>query len=120
MDIGVEEIDRWHKARGWSGVGYNWVIRRDGTIEQGRSLCKSGAHTKGYNNSIGICYVGGVTEEGEPEDNMTATQEISLLYLIRSLRILFGYLDLAGHNEFSNKACPSFIVKEKYKFLLDD
>ena len=60
MDIGVEEIRRWHKERGWSDIGYHYVIRRNGKIEEGRNDGIVGAHAKGMNeNSLGICMVGG-------------------------------------------------------------
>ena len=59
-DIDVKEVDKWHKKRGWSGIGYHFFIKRGGQIEIGRSLEKQGAHTKGHNkSSIGICYAGG-------------------------------------------------------------
>ena len=58
----ASHIDRWHKQRGWSGIGYHFVVLLDGTIEYGRDLNKSGAHTKGKNStSIGLTYVGGWT-----------------------------------------------------------
>ena len=79
-----------------------------------------GAHTYRHNlDSIGICYVGGVEKDGKtPKDTMTEMQEIAMLELIKSLRVIFGKLNLHGHNEFSSKACPSFDVQEKYKFLI--
>jgi hypothetical protein len=72
QDIGAKEIDSWHRAKGWSGIGYHFVIRRDGTIEQGRALHKYGAHAYGYNKvSLGICMIGGVAANGKAEDNFT-------------------------------------------------
>ena len=59
MDIGFKEIDQWHKSRGWSGCGYHYIIRRDGSLEFGRKEEKIGAHVAGHNSySIGICMVG--------------------------------------------------------------
>ena len=68
MDVGVKEIDQWHRARGFSGgVGYHYVIRRDGTLEHGRAEAAVGAHVEGYNhNSVGVCLGGGVIETAEP------------------------------------------------------
>ena len=74
MDIGLKEIDRWHRARGFLKVGYHFIIRRDGTFEQGRQLHEPGAHAKGYNHrSVGICMVGGVEEADKktPQNNFT-------------------------------------------------
>ena len=78
--INVEVIDGWHKRRGWSGIGYHFLILIDGTIEHGRPIDKMGAHCKGYNkNSIGISYVGGVEKDGKtPKDTRTPEQKESL------------------------------------------
>ena len=118
MDIGVDWIRELHvHGNGWSDVGYHYVIKQDGTVEQGRPLHRAGAHTKGYNNSVGICYVGGVDNNHQPKDTMTWEQELSFFQLWHSLVTLFGPLTLHGHNEFANKACPSFDVRTKYRFL---
>ena len=120
MDIGVDWIRNLHLDRGWRDVGYHYFITREGEVQIGRSLNEYGAHCKGHNDSIGICYAGGIDEDGAPEDNMTELQEIAFLDLYRSLRMVFGELSLHGHNEYSAKACPSFIVKEKYPFIYHD
>ena len=62
MDIGVGTIRGWHVLeRGWSDVGYHFVITRDGEVQTGRPIERSGAHAKGFNkHSVGICYVGGL------------------------------------------------------------
>ena len=77
-DISTETIKRWHTSspRNWSDIGYHFVILNDGcgTVERGRPIWKSGAHTKGHNQSIGVCYVGGM-EDGQPKDTMTGIQE---------------------------------------------
>jgi len=117
-DIGVKEIDQWHKARGWSGIGYHFVIRRYGTIEIGRDINVSGAHTKGHNSgSIGICMVGGVDSKGNPENNFNQIQFEALDELLSELLFMSnvkGGVEIKGHYDFSNKACPSFDV-EKFK-----
>jgi N-acetylmuramoyl-L-alanine amidase len=127
-DYSVETIRKWHtdpkpKGRGWSDVGYHYIIRNDehGTIELGRDVQRSGAHVKGENaDSIGICYVGGVDKDMKAKDTMTDIQEASLRKLVASLRMVFGDLKLYGHNDFTNtKACPSFKVKEKFPELVD-
>jgi N-acetyl-anhydromuramyl-L-alanine amidase AmpD len=115
MDIGLEEIDQWHRAKGWSGCGYHYVIRRDGTVETGRELYSMGAHVKGYNhNSIGICLVGGKANDGGPEDNFTIGQYEALHALLLQLEGLFSGVLLFGHRNFPKvkKACPCFNVRE--------
>jgi len=60
MDVGVAEIRKWHKAKGWKDVGYHFVIKLSGKLEYGRPLQQIGSHVLGYNRaSVGICYVGG-------------------------------------------------------------
>ncbi len=121
MDIGAKEIDGWHRARGWLKIGYHKVVRRDGTIEDGRGLWDAGAHAKGYNSrSVGICMVGGVAEKGKrneghgfsrtflPEKNFTDCQWRSLRALIDVLLEEFPMARVIGHNEISSKDCPSW------------
>jgi N-acetylmuramoyl-L-alanine amidase len=115
-DFSADTIRDWHvKGNGWSDIGYHWVIRLDGSIEVGRPLEKSGAHTKGHNkDSVGVCYIGGCDADGKPKDTMNPDQEKAWRMIVLSLRTLYGDLTIHGHNEFANKACPSFIVKEKF------
>jgi len=118
MDVDANTVDEWHKQRGWSGIGYHFFVKRDGQIELGRPLEKSGAHTKGHNkNSIGICYAGGVDSEMIPEDNRTSAQIASLLLLLRLLKNMFPTAIRHGHRDFSPKACPSFDATKEYKGL---
>lgn len=132
QDIGAAEIERWHRDRGYDGIGYHGVIRRDGRLESGRPMDKAGAHTKGHNaRSIGICMVGGlqdgkggdangdgVIEEfengqrGVPEANYTPAQWATLERTIRALVKKYPGARVAGHNEFAAKACPCFDVKK--------
>ena len=115
-DFSVDTIRDWHvNGRGWSDIGYHWVIRLDGSIEVGRPLEKSGANTKGHNkDSVGVCYIGGCDADGKPKDTMNPEQEKAWRMIVLSLRTLYGDLTIHGHNEFASKACPSFIVKEKF------
>lgn len=116
QDIGAKEIRKWHvEGNKWQDIGYHYVIRRNGVIEPGRDLDKVGAHCTGYNDrSIGICVVGG-GPRGEDKD-FTREQFDSLALLTKFLRLKFPYATIHGHNEFANKACPVFSVKQ---FLAD-
>ena len=120
--INVDTIRQWHEARGWDDIGYHYVIYLDGTIHKGRDLDIVGAHCRGNNkDSIGVCYIGGRSaKDNKPADTMTAEQELGWLQLWYALKTLFGNIKLHGHNEFSEKACPSFDVQEKYKFLINE
>ena len=111
MDIGFHEIDTWHKAKGWDGCGYHFIVRRDGEIETGRRLGVEGAHARGYNHNPGICLVGGMSEAGQPEANFTLDQYESLSMLIISIdKDLGGGLQVMGHRDLPGvtKACPCF------------
>jgi len=114
MNIGVAAIDHWHREQGWLGIGYHYVIRRDGTLQTGRPADAVGAHAKGYNHrSIGVCLVGGVDEDMEPEDNFKPAQINALRELIQLQKIMYGDLKVVGHNDLSAKACPSFDVSRR-------
>ena len=71
-NFNANDIDRWHKQKGWKGIGYHYVILLDGTVEQGRELEAVGAHCSGHNaHSVGICYIGGISKDGKPKDTRT-------------------------------------------------
>lgn len=109
------DIDRWHKAQGWSGIGYHYVIDIDGKVETGRAEYQTGAHAKGHNaNSIGICYIGGLDINGKPKDTRTQEQRESLAELVARLKVKYPKATVHGHNEFANKACPCFNVRKEF------
>lgn len=109
------DIDRWHKAQGWSGIGYHYVIDIDGKVETGRAEYQTGAHAKGHNaNSIGICYIGGLDRDGKPKDTRTPEQRKSLAELVARLKVKYPKATVHGHNEFANKACPCFNVRKEF------
>ncbi len=115
-DFTVKDIDRWHRERGFSMIGYHYVIYRDGSVHEGRPLAMQGAHTIGQNTtSIGICYIGGVEKDGRtPKDTRTFAQKEALAKLVERLQIVYPEVTVHGHNEFANKACPSFDVKKEF------
>ena len=130
QDISVEEIKRWHINKGWSDIGYHYVILLDGSIKEGRPVSRIGAHVKGFNrNSIGITYVGGVGLNLAPKDTRTNAQKRSLERLLKSLKQIYPTAKIWGHRDFSPdrnkngiiepfewiKACPSFDAKREYK-----
>ncbi|MEZ8605428.1 N-acetylmuramoyl-L-alanine amidase [Vibrio splendidus] len=110
MNIGVKEIQRWHKQRGWRDIGYHWVITRDGELQVGRPMDQMGAHVKGYNrHNIGVCLIGGYNNHLEPQDNFTLAQRKTLFKFIGELQDKFEITDdkVLGHNQWnSSKACP--------------
>lgn len=115
MDIGAAEIDRWHRARGWLGIGYHFVIRRNGAVELGRAPSRAGAHVNGYNDkSLGICLVGGSSKFNlkRAENNFTPLQWEALTELLIVTSELFPNAEVVGHRDLdAGKICPSFDVK---------
>ena len=114
MDIGADEIKKWHvNDNGWRDIGYHVVIRRNGNVEHGRVLDDTGAHAKGYNHkSIGLCMVGGMADDGSAEDNFTDQQWMALSAKIKELLVSYPDADVIGHNEISEKECPSYDVQK--------
>ena len=100
----VATIRKWHLQRGFSDVGYHFVIRRDGEIELGRPLVQVGAHCKGYNKiSIGTCLIG--------KDSFNHCQFAQLRKLHQSLVAQFPMLEAVPHNQFNpHKTCPNFNI----------
>lgn len=124
-DFTVEQIRQCHLQRGFSDIGYHYVIYRDGTIHVGRNEALSGAHCTNHNNiSIGVCYVGGCDatkklSDGQPapKDTRTNAQKVSLVNLLRSLKSKYPKAVIHSHRDFANKACPSFDATNEYKNL---
>lgn len=114
--VDAKVIHRWHKDRGFLKIGYHFVIRRDGVVEEGRKVTEAGAHVSGYNTgNIGICLAGGLNQEtGDPEDNYTDDQYAALGELLTKLKAQFPKAKLMGHRDFPNvkKACPCFDVRK--------
>lgn len=117
MDIGVREIRQWHVQQGWLDIGYHYVIRRDGTVEEGRPHGVIGSHVKGKNSvSLGICLAGGIDDKGQPQNNFTPVQFASLKELLAKAQALYPKAKICGHRGLdSGKACPSFDVKSWLK-----
>ena len=136
QDLRTKDIDRIHRQRGFSQIGYNFVIDLDGTVENGRPLSIDGAHcnTKGFSgvsynkHSIGICYIGGLDTNGHPADTRTEAQKNSLRDLVAKLCKEYDIIELLGHRDTSPdlngngevepaeyiKACPCFDVRGEF------
>lgn len=115
MDVDAAEIGRWHRERGFTGIGYHYVVRRDGTREKGREINEIGAHVIGHNHhSVGVCLVGGVAPDGiTPQDNFSQDQWTSLYLTLKELHEEFPQAVIVGHRDLdAGKACPSFDVSQ--------
>lgn len=115
----VADIRRMHiKDRGWSDIGYHYVVYLDGTIHAGRDVNISGAHCKNRNaHSIGVVYVGGLDKNGKPKDTRTAAQKAGLLKLLKDLKRLYPKATIHGHREYAAKDCPCFDAKKEYSWV---
>lgn len=136
QDIKAKDIDRMHRQRGFSQIGYNYVIDLDGTVEKGRSLSMYGAHcnSKGFSgvsynkHSVGICYIGGLDKNGKPKDTRTSAQKRSLRDVVNAICQEYTIIEILGHRDTSPdldndgivephewiKDCPCFDVKSEF------
>ncbi|MBQ8989293.1 MAG: N-acetylmuramoyl-L-alanine amidase [Prevotella sp.] len=103
------QIDTWHRKQGFHlGIGYHYVVRRNGAIEPGRPEWMVGAHCKNHNaHSLGICYEGGLNIRGQPADTRTEAQKAALRWLLRQLHRAYPKALIIGHHDLNpHKACP--------------
>lgn len=114
-DFTVADITRWHKERGFSTIGYHWVVYRDGSVHAGRLEASIGAHVSGHNaDTLGVCYIGGLSANGTiAKDTRTPAQRAALTDLVKALVAKYPTIKkISGHNQYAAKACPSFDVRK--------
>lgn len=108
----------WKKNLGWKMPGYHFIIKPDGEAVNLLSIDKISNGVKGFNSeTINISYIGGVDKEGNPIDNRTEAQKLTLLRLLKEFHAKFPKAIIQGHRDFPNvkKACPSFNAKKEYE-----
>jgi hypothetical protein len=99
----IFDIHRWHKEKGWSGVGYHFFVRKDGTVYEGRPITKVGAHAYNYNSdSIGICFEGNFEVEKMPDVQKEAGKEL-VSYVKKKYPTITS---IVGHRDLMATACP--------------
>ena len=115
----AKKIDEWHKDRGFNGIGYHYVIRRNGEIEPGRPEGQIGAHCVNHNaHSIGVCYEGGLDIRGQPADTRTAEQKQTMRRLLEELHERYPRAMIVGHRDlYPPKDCPCFDAVHEYADL---
>ena len=120
-DYDVDTIRKWHLQRGFSDIGYHCVRGRDRTIHNGSDATITGAHCTNHNsNSIGVCYIGGLDSTGKKaKDTRTNAQKKSFVSLVKQLMGIYNLsiFNVHCHNEYANKACPSFKINDFRKEL---
>lgn len=108
----VEEVNRWHLERGWTGIGYHFYIRKDGRIYRGRPECAVGAHAQGHNSrSVGICCEGSYMSETMPKAQFDA-----LVWLVREEMTKYPGAKVLRHKDVNSTDCPG--VNYPWKALL--
>jgi len=119
----VADITRWHVQQGWRTIGYHAVAELGKTrCEPGRPEDEVGAHVKGHNsNSLGMCYIGGVDVVGTPKDTMTLEQFTAFEDQIYRWKEKYPTITkMTGHNQYANKACPSYDVNVKFARIIKE
>ena len=114
------QIDSWHRQRGYHlGIGYHYVIRRNGEIEPGRPEWMVGAHCLNHNKySIGVCYEGGLDARGQPADTRTAEQKSAMRNLLEDLHKRHPRAVIVGHRDLSHdRDCPCFDAVSEFADL---
>lgn len=98
----VDDVDRWHKNKGWTCIGYHFFVRKDGSIYRGRREEAIGAHAYGSNtDSIGICAEGNFENE-----TMGDVQKQALKELVAYLKNKYGITKVQRHRDVNATACP--------------
>jgi N-acetylmuramoyl-L-alanine amidase len=126
------DIDKMHRARGFNGIGYHYLICLNGAVEIGRPEAVVGAHVAGHNaHSIGVSYVGGVDAKNRAKDTRTPEQKLALVNLLTDLKRRYPKARILGHRDFSEdknhngridpyeriKECPCFDAIPEYAGL---
>lgn len=130
QDYSFEQLEADHKKRGFRECGYNYYIKRNGEVFEGRPIGATLAHAKGHNkNAIAICYEGGLDANGKPKDTRTKKQKQALMNLVLGFKTIYQKAKILGHRDLSPdlnndgkitpneymKQCPCFNVQEMYE-----
>ena len=112
-DLSAEEIHESHLAQGWAGIGYHFVIRKDGSIELGRPMNTIGAHAYGFNShSIGI-HICGNFEISDPTPTQIESCAILVGWLSEEYGIKVTHKTVVGHRDLMATACPGESLYEQ-------
>lgn len=117
----AQDVHRWHRERGWKGIGYHFFVDKQGKIFRGRPIWSVGAHCYGHNyDSIGICCEG----DYEEETKMLDVQRKSIAELIIELKKIYTNVSIVGHKDLCAIVCPGkfFPFKDivNYKPVYED
>lgn len=112
-DVKAGTISEWDKER-FGQISYHHVIELDGHTVRTLNDDRLGAHVGGHNTgNIGVCYVGGVLEDGKtPADTRTPEQKVAMRKIVAEYKAKYPGIIVRGHRDWPGvkKACPSFDV----------
>lgn len=116
-DLQVKDLEVKHRKEGLFSCAFHKVITREGEVQDGRDIQIAGAHIEtsaklSNKNSVGVCLVGGMTPDGQPECNFTFKQYESLVKLIADLKKEYTEVEVVGHKDVTSSKAPHFNVKE--------
>ncbi len=116
-DFSAATIDEWHRTNDhFQSIGYHYLVHLDGRVELGRDVSHIGAHCKNHNTfSIGICYIGGIGQDGKAADTRTAAQKVALAAILQVWKGLYPNAQIYGHRDFAAKDCPCYDARSEYK-----
>lgn len=101
----AQDVHSWHRANGWTGIGYHFFVRKDGTIYRGRPINVVGAHVQGMNScSVGICAEG---DYHTKDKSMPQAQKKAIIELVKYLKEnYYPNAKIVGHKEIGDSNCP--------------
>ena len=122
QNISAEDLGAMHRKDGLLQNGYHKIIKRDGTIEEGRDITLCGVHVEelgqvSNRNSIGVCLIGGKNHRGEPDCNFTLAQFKGLNELLVELQSQYDKVLVIGHRDVTDTSCPNFEISELGRFV---
>jgi hypothetical protein len=116
IDASAEQIHGWHLGNGWAGIGYHYVIRKDGTIERGRPEWAIGSHAYGENShTIGI-HLSGDFEQAQPTSEQIEKCALLIADICERYGLPINVDTVVGHGELMATSCPG----KNLQALLDD
>lgn len=101
----VRQIQAHHMdANGWSDIGYNFLVDREGRIFEGRGWDVIGAHCADYNTpAVGVCFLG----DDDPGQDVPDVARFAILELHAEHEARAGHdLERLGHRDKFATACP--------------
>lgn len=105
-----DQVDAYHRSKGWNEIGYNWFIEKDGLTKKGRDENKTGAHTIGYNErSIGICLAGNFDATKPTEAQISS---LKALLKQKAEQYHIPLEKIVPHRNFANKSCYGSLLND--------